>query len=196
MQVFAAATKTQEQPKLRPEGVAPTPKGVDVMTPKEVPKAEPALEPSGDGKWHVRCPTGLELVFPNSQLVLAWASVVDDPNLYFVSRGGEEFVTMEEWLQKIRQGSRGTMAFRTVVAEKEKLHPGAESMESRSGEKGEQAPPKTLESTKKTVTYQLQFKTRDSRTQKRKKAIQIAVFVAIVVLVGGAVLSAHFFGLF
>jgi hypothetical protein len=53
-----------------------------------------------------------------------------------------------------------------------------------------------LETTKKTVAYQLQFKTRDSRTQKRKKAIQISIFVVLVVLVGGAVLGAHYLGLF
>gem|GEM_PF-3073549 len=196
MQVFATATKTQEQPRLKPEAVAPMPKSVDIVTPKEVPKAEPESEPSGNGKWHVRCPTGLELVFPSSQLVLAWASVVDDPNLYFVSRGGEEFVTMEEWMQKIRQGSRGTVAFRTVVAEKEKPPTSVERMESRSGDQPEPAEPKTLETTKKTVAHQLQFKTRDSRTQKRKKAIQISIFVVLVVLVGGAVLGAHYLGLF
>jgi hypothetical protein len=196
MQVFVTSTKTKEQPRPRPEAVAPTPVSVEVMTPREVVKGEPDIEPSGDGKWYVRCPTGLELVFPSSQLVLAWASVVDDPNVYFVSRGGEDFVTMAEWMQKIRQGSRGTLAFKTVVEEKEKPV-GIVQAESKHGGQTQSSDFAVPETTRKSVAYQLEFKTRDATTQKRKKAIRISVFVTVfLILLGGAVFGAHLIGLF
>lgn len=195
MQVFVSATKTQEQPKIKPDMQVPRPKSVDTVTPKEVPKAEPVVDPIGDGKWYVRCPTGLELVFPSSQLVLAWATVVDDPRGYFVSRGGDEFVTMAEWIEKVRQGSRSTVAFKTVVEDKEKLAAGGQA-ESKGSQAQEAHEPKISETPRKSVTYQLQFKTRDSSTQKRKKVVQVLLAFALLALLGGAVFGAHFLGLF
>ncbi len=91
------------------EPAAPTPP--EAFPPLMAPDA--AADESGS--WIVRSPTGLVLEFPASELLVNWSAVVDNPAPYQVSKGGQEWTSLAEFLRLVRQGNRNTSAFRMAT---------------------------------------------------------------------------------
>lgn len=77
-------------------------------------EAAVAPEPvdAGSGVWIVKSPTGLVLEFPASNLLVNWSAVVENPAPYQVSRGGDSWMSLDEFLRETKRGIRATQAFR------------------------------------------------------------------------------------
>jgi predicted Zn finger-like uncharacterized protein len=75
-------------------------------------KVNPDVVEAADTKWIVKSPTGLVLEFPESSLLVNWSAVVENPAPYQVSRGGESWMSLEEFLRETKRGTRATQAFR------------------------------------------------------------------------------------
>ncbi len=75
-------------------------------------RAAPEAAEAGSGIWTVKSPTGLFLEFPASNLLVNWSAVVENPAPYQVSRGGQEWMSLDEFLREMKRGVRATQAFR------------------------------------------------------------------------------------
>lgn len=124
MQAFVGGSpRPSTPPSLQPApvaGEAPvvvTPFEPAAPTPPEafLPPMAPDAPADESGSWMVRSPTGLVLEFPASELLVNWSAVVDNPAPYQVSRGGQEWTSLAEFLQLVRQGNRSTSAFRVAT---------------------------------------------------------------------------------
>ncbi len=124
MQAFAGgASRPSTSSTVRPvpaDGVAPpaaAPFDPGARTPPEafLPPIAPGPQADEAGSWVVRSPTGLVLEFPASDLLVNWSAVVDNPAPYQVSRGGQEWTSLADFLRLVRQGNRSTSAFRVAT---------------------------------------------------------------------------------
>ncbi len=61
--------------------------------------------------WVCRSPSGLVLEFPSSNLLLAWAAVLDNPAPYQVSRAGSLWTPLDQAIREMKRGARSTQAF-------------------------------------------------------------------------------------
>jgi hypothetical protein len=81
-------------------------------------KPNPEILDPVSGSWAVKSPTGLVLEFPESALLVNWSAVVENPAPYQVSRGGETWMSLEEFLRETKRGVRATQAFRRTLDER------------------------------------------------------------------------------
>jgi hypothetical protein len=93
----------------------------DVIAPPPAARAEAVMAaaaagmPEGSGAWLVRSPTGLVLEFPSSNLLINWSAVVDNPAPYMVSRGGDDWTSLDTFVREVKLGSRATQVFQRMT---------------------------------------------------------------------------------
>jgi len=191
------AAQATEPRKAPPVPVEPPEPPEPLMQEVVVPPVAPVATESGP--WLVRSPTGLVFEFPASDHLITWSAVVDNPAPYEVSRGGEAWTSLAEFLRLVRQGSRGTSAFRAAIREtapqpdgSRAVAPDAKSEPDAQTTKRDDAVSTTA---KKHPTSQFQFKIRETRPPVwRKKGLWIGL--AIAVLAAAGVAAAFVLGVF
>jgi len=167
-----------------------------------------AVEHEGDNgstTWLVKSPTGLVLEFPSSHLLVNWSAIVDKPGPYSVSKGGDVWQGLGEFLEEVRQGDRGTAAFRRLAKESvggtttgsssvtrierpaETPGAGFQSVGQKSGEDGSGDDVQADQMPVTSPTSQFQFKIRESREDKGRKWVVLAVIGGGLLLLAGGV---------
>ena len=161
--------------------------------------------------WLVRSPTGLVLEFPSSHLLVNWSAIVDNAAPYQVSRGGDEWTSLDSFVREVKLGSRATQVYNRMASSTPlpssvpvPTDPGGpgrssttQSAAARSGTNGALTtpiggslpPPRAVSS-----TTQFQFKIADTST-KRWPRVVIGIAIALGLL-GGAAGAAFYLGLF
>lgn len=166
---------------------------------------------NGTGLWLVKSPSGLVLEFPSSHLLVNWSAIVENPAPYTVSKGGEVWQAMADFLEEVRQGNRGTSAFRRIANNLERSQSSTVSVRSDIGGTdkmpmvgeaatgageddvgpGEEDDPSIPTS----PTSGFQFKIRESREPKSRKWLVVGIVVGVVVLAAGAAAALYFTGM-
>ncbi len=144
----------------------------------------------------MRSPTGLVLEFPTSEYLVTWSAIVDNPAPYQVSRGGEEWTSLAEFLRLVRQGKRGTSAFQTAalatatmaeVARPAEQAPAAAAPAGRPSARTER-----LQTPLKYPTSQFQIKIKETPPRRWRRWVFLGL--GLVVVAGGAAVVAYFLG--
>lgn len=166
-------------------------------TPPEAFRPPVEAAPQEPEVWLVRSPTGLVLEFPASETLVNWSAVVDNPTPYQVSRGGQEWISLAEFLRLVRQGNRSTAAFRAAtrapdpssLGEPVVPHPvGATSPQ------GKQAAPLLQnDGAVKHPTSQFQIKLKQQRASRWR--LWLLVALCLVLVATGALVAAYVFRL-
>lgn len=172
---------------LQPEITPPRPT-------EEVIAVAAAQIPNGSGAWLVKSPSGLVLEFPASHLLVNWSAVIENPAPYQVSRGGDEWISLEAFLREVRQGSRATQVFKKMTGVPSPDMPTPQGTEDASGAvRKVETRIEPHPSRPTTSTTQFQFKI----TTERKK-IWPRVLLVIIIILGAlvAVGAAWYAGLF
>ena len=167
---------------------------------------------NGSGLWLVRSPTGMVLEFPSSQLLINWSAIVEKPAPYSVSKGGDEWQALSEFLEEVRQGNRGTSAFRRLAQKSmDSSKPDSDVLRipGNDGTDGGQGSPdqapvgdeKEGKDSRSEVrltsspTSQFKFKTIEAKEKRGRRWILFAVVGAFLLLAAGGVAGLYFAGL-
>lgn len=163
---------------------------------------------NGTGLWLVKSPSGLVLEFPSSHLLVNWSAIVENPAPYSISKGGEVWQALADFLEEVRQGNRGTTAFRRIASSMERSQGSSVTVRSVSdstdrmpaagtgtpgegveigGQDGGDAP-----SIPTSPTSGFQFKIRETTAPKSRKWLVVGIVVGVVVLAAGATVALYF----
>jgi len=161
--------------------------------------------------WLVKSPSGLVLEFPTSQMLVNWSAIVEKPEPYSVSKGGKDWMALEEFLDSVRQGNRGTSAFRRAAAASG-LEPitggrdagpsvaraveGAGEVEDGYGDETGQSDKDFHEvETTSSPTSQFKFKIQESTKPKKNVWVVVAIVAGVLLLGAGGVVAMYFAGI-
>lgn len=207
MQAFVGGTpRPSTSSTFRPtptDGVAPSaaaPFDPAASTPPEafLPPIAPTPQTDESGSWVVRSPTGLVLEFPASEYLVNWSAVVDNPAPYQVSRGGQEWTSLAEFLRLVRQGNRSTSAFRTATRGPDPSVPSRDPVPSPVATPtpgGSPTVPTARPGTAPThPTSQFQIKLKQPAVPRWRRWVFLGL--GLVVIAAGAVAAAYFLDVF